>query len=297
MHDEKHNRQWQSTKYPLEISGLACTSNLMIILFVWAWTKTQDFHWLRKLLFYTKSQSFILRKFGVIVKHKQGEPSSHTHMWTHGPESNWGRYCAAEKHCPPKLCYNYQTLVISTHTVHAQENETALPAYTRANLSAPHTIYNLINAYWYFCTLHPIPHPQPRLTIQSEAGGDFLGVVAQPIVARLLPHCVPLPHLYIHSHTQPYCPVAFLCLPLLINYSGFCQDTYMHAHADPHTLTDTEESADAQGWAVGAWAELSSGWVRRWHQIRILQYGAILLFSFESTTDPQDYTAVSHVAF
>lgn len=50
----------------------------------------------------------------------------------------------------------------------------------------------------YFCTLHytSLFPPHPWLTIQSEAGGDFLGVAAQPIVARLLPQCAPLPHLY-----------------------------------------------------------------------------------------------------
>lgn len=50
----------------------------------------------------------------------------------------------------------------------------------------------------YFCTLHytSLFPPHPWLTIQTEAGGDFLGVAAQPIVARLLPQCAPLPHLY-----------------------------------------------------------------------------------------------------
>lgn len=81
--------------------------------------------------------------------------------------------------------------------------------------------------------LHLFP---PSLTMESEAGGDFLGVVAKPIVARLLTHCIPLPHLYTLPHTLSR-PAALLLLPLLINYSGFCQDTCMRAHTDPHIRT------------------------------------------------------------
>lgn len=86
-----------------------------------------------------------------------------------------------------------------------------------------------------------------------------MGVVAEPIVARLLPRGIPLPHLYTLPHT-PSRPAALSLLPLLINYSGFCQDTCMRMHTNPcmrhivytHTQTEREESADAEGRAAGA---------------------------------------------
>lgn len=54
-HDEKHSRQWQSTKYPfsLEMSGLACTLNLMMFpLCLWGGTETGrlELDWLTQLL-------------------------------------------------------------------------------------------------------------------------------------------------------------------------------------------------------------------------------------------------------
>lgn len=92
-----------------------------------------------------ESQSFILRKFGVIVKDKQEEPSSHTHMWTHGPESNWGRCCAAEKHCPPKLsstlCYNYpNTCNVNTYCTCSGKQDCSSSIHTHKSISATHKI-------------------------------------------------------------------------------------------------------------------------------------------------------------
>lgn len=141
--------------------------------------------------------------------------------------------------------------------------------------------------------LHPAPRERKKhtplhsmfpplcLTIQSEAGGDFLGVVAEPIVARLLPRCIPLPHLYTLPHT-PSRPAALSLLPQLINYSAFCQDTCMRVHSNPptgrtvYTHTHAQIKVLMQRFrAVGAWAALSSGRTRRRHQIGLLQNGAL----------------------
>lgn len=63
-----------------------------------------------------------------------------------------------------------------------------------------------------------------------------MGVVAQPVVARLLPRSILLPHHYTLPHTLSR-PVALSLLPLLINYSCFCQDTWMRAQTNPHVRT------------------------------------------------------------
>lgn len=247
-----------------------------------------------------ESQSFILRKFGVTVKHKQEEPSSHTHMWTHGPESNWGRCCAAEKHCPPKLsstlCYNYpNTCNVNTYCTCSGKQDCSSSIHTHKSISATHKIQP---NQCILIFLHPAPNTPPPTPSYHPVRSRrwFFGRSCTAHCSQASATLCPSPpSLHTLSHTTVLSG-SVLCLPLLINYSDICQDTYMHTHTDPHTLTDTEESADAQGWAAGAWAELSSGWVRRWHQIRILQYGAILPFSFEYTTDPLDNTAVSQVA-
>lgn len=172
------------------------------------------------------------------------------------------------RHCPPIVIHSVAALTQTAHTlanqhIHAKKNKTAVPAHRKisiARIMHPQHFHCLCR---YCILLHTRRNTPPSsssvspcLTIQSEAGGDFLGVVAEPIVARLLPHCIPLPHLYTLPHT-PSRPAALLLLPLLINYSGFCQDTCMRAHTDPHIRTysahtETEKSADAEGRAVGA---------------------------------------------
>lgn len=111
----------------------------------------------------------------------------------------------------------------------------------------------------------------PSLTIQSEAGGDFLGIVAEPIVAGLLPHCIPLPHVYTLLHTVSR-PAEIPLLPLLINYSRFCQDTCMRAHSNLHIRTYNKHTHTNREkcWRRGScwgWTALSSGQIRSRHHI------------------------------
>lgn len=187
-------------------------------------------------------------------------------MQTHGPESKWGHAILLQrKHCPPIVIH--RVVALTQLPTHSQIDtctlrETRLARLAHSKIGITHKIHSkhftvaVISAP---CSAHTPPPLYPRLTIQSEAGGDFLGVVAEPIVARLRPHCIPLPHLYSLPRT-PTRPAELLLLPLLINYSGFCQDTCMRAHTNPHIrtysihthTTQREESADAQGRAVGA---------------------------------------------
>lgn len=144
-------------------------------------------------------------------------------------------YCseALPSNCHPPCGSADTTTHTSTHARPGKQDCSPCTQKEKKN-TASHTSY-IPNTQCSLLFLHPAPHP-PHLTIQSEAGGDFLGVVAEPIVARLLQHCVPLPHLYSLPHT-PTRPAELLLLSLLINYSGFCQDTCMRAHTDPHSRT------------------------------------------------------------
>lgn len=180
-------------------------------------------------------------------------------MRTHGPETNWGHAILLQRNtalqnCHPPYAHTHK---INTY-IHAQENTTSLPP--RGRKTAPHTHQCMPNiSRWYLCTLHhsSLFTPLPRLTIQSEAGGDFLGVAAQPIVARLLPQCAPLPHLYTVLSGGAFTPFPahqlFRLLPGHMHAGARTSSPHIHA----------QKSADAQGRAAGAGAALHSAGVRR----------------------------------
>lgn len=143
---------------------------------------------------------------------------------------------ALPSNCHP-LCGSFDR---TTHTLanqHKHAHKTRLlPLHTDKLASYTEYIPKRFRSLCRFCILlhtrrntPPCFLSFPCLTIQSEAGGDFLGVVAEPIVARLLPRSIPLPHLYTLPHT-PSRPAALWLLPLLINYSGFLPG-HMHARA------------------------------------------------------------------
>lgn len=85
-----------------------------------------------------------------------------------------------------------------------------------------------------------------------------MGVVAEPIVAGLLPRCIPLPHLYSlpHTHSDPSSR-AFLRLPPCSSIIQAFARTHACARTATlvftHTHTEEEKkNADAEGRAVGA---------------------------------------------
>lgn len=169
------------------------------------------------------------------------------------------------------MVYAIVALKHSTNN-HMQTPEASQPS---RRISYRQTIHTLCS----FCVLlpphqtHPLSPPPytsiPSLTIQSEAGGDFLGVVAEPIVARLLLLWIPLPHLYTQPHTRR--PV-FTPSSLLINNSSFRQDTCIRVHPRPHThTTGRGKNADAGGCFAGERGALSSGWTRRRRQVGLLR--------------------------
>lgn len=180
------------------------------------------------------------------MRYRLAEVHSYTHTCRHMDLSvaKDMLLCCSEalpSNCHP-LCDSFYT---TTHTLANQHyvlrKQVSCPCTQKICITHTKTHSEHFHSLCRLCILHhtrrnTIPPSSssvsPYLTIQSEAGGDFLGVVAEPIVARLLPHCVPLPHLYTLPHTTS-CPAALSLLPLLINYSAFCQDTCMRLHTNP----------------------------------------------------------------
>lgn len=186
-------------------------------------------------------------------------------MQTHGPESNWGHAILLQRNTALQDCHPPYARTHKNNTYMHRKTQLLSLRGGKNPQHHPHKCMPDISR-WYLCTLHhtSLFPPHPRLTIQSEAGGDFLGVAAQPIVARLLPQCAPLPHLYTVLSGGAFTPFpAHQLFRLLPGHMHACARTsHPHIHA--------QKSADAQGRAAGAGAALYSARVRRRHQIRLM---------------------------
>lgn len=177
-------------------------------------------------------------------------------MQTHGPERTWGHAALLQLPCS---CDTNDTLTSES--------------MQKTRLLSQHREKHQHQSFHSLCCFYSTPakthNPSspvyPCLTIQSEAGGDFLGVVAEPVVARVLPRSISLPHLCTLPRT-PSRPAVLSLLPLadqsfrlLCGHMHACASTLTSAHTVcTHTkvlmqrvgLLEQEQPSLWPGWGV-----------------------------------------------